>query len=379
MMEKPKNLSNKDIVVELMRIAASLIVVATHVKPDCVFGSTVSKSCVMIACLAGDGVAIFWLILGFFCFRPIDYGSRLKHLLKRILIPLTVYSAIMFYLYDWLVAGLSFSDSIQHSGGEYGALLFDGLFKWQNAVPHQGHLWFLYVYSLVVLLMPAISGMRNICINQDARGKNDVICMAVAAILLILNDITGNELLEITHHSFRGAVGAVLFVLAGDVLYRNRARFEGKIIYAVGGIVGFAVTNSIRFAIQYSLFKADPSNREPIQWYTSFAFFAVICLSLFFFGISDVLRKNSWCSSMILHLSKLSFLIYLIHYPVRDYFRNRGLQAKLIDLFGCYGVGPFIYQILYMSFIFLISASLSEILLLVICKAGGNRKRFSLE
>ena len=50
--------------IELLRIIGSLSVIGTHIKLE--YKSFTNFSKIFFACLCADGVAIFWLILGFF-------------------------------------------------------------------------------------------------------------------------------------------------------------------------------------------------------------------------------------------------------------------------------------------------------------------------
>ena len=52
--------------VELMRIFACLVVVGVHTCLSAVSGDSVDKGRLFISCLLADGVAVFWIIMGFF-------------------------------------------------------------------------------------------------------------------------------------------------------------------------------------------------------------------------------------------------------------------------------------------------------------------------
>ena len=53
--------------IELLRIIGSLSVIGTHIKLE--YKSFTNFSKIFFACLCADGVAIFWLILGFFLIK----------------------------------------------------------------------------------------------------------------------------------------------------------------------------------------------------------------------------------------------------------------------------------------------------------------------
>ena len=77
----------KDYMVEILRIIAAFMVIGTHVKLGNYATDMPSKSRILISCFVGDGVAIFFSILGCFYLKK-SYTSSIKHLIKKVLIPL---------------------------------------------------------------------------------------------------------------------------------------------------------------------------------------------------------------------------------------------------------------------------------------------------
>ena len=137
--------------VELMRIFACLVVVGVHTCLSAVSGDSVDKGRLFISCLLADGVAVFWIIMGFFLFGRSDYKKTVLHAVKSVLIPMAVLSVIIFYLGPWIMDGEALTDSVSHSADEYSGVLRK-LLSWSNPVDGMGHLWYLYVYMLVILL-----------------------------------------------------------------------------------------------------------------------------------------------------------------------------------------------------------------------------------
>ena len=153
-------MKNKKIVfVDLLRILACIIVIICHCK---LFlpGDTVTKPKVILSCLTADGVAIFWMIMGMFYFRDISYKERLKKLFKKIIIPVIIMSIIIFYFYDFLLGNKSLLDSIDHPLNDYISLIKNNFLIWEQ-ITYLGHLWYLYVYILIVLLYPVLNKIRE--------------------------------------------------------------------------------------------------------------------------------------------------------------------------------------------------------------------------
>jgi len=70
--------AKRDVNVELLRIPGARMVIGTHIKPPTTVKGALVPARVWISCLVGDGVAIFRMILGFFCFGQTDAKKRLS-------------------------------------------------------------------------------------------------------------------------------------------------------------------------------------------------------------------------------------------------------------------------------------------------------------
>ena len=80
----------------------------------------------------------------------------------------------------------------------YKILTFDG-----------GHLWFLYVYILIVILYPSFEGLNN---KIKIYNINSIKIFLCCLIFLIYNDIFNNKVLCINHHGLNGVIGAIPFI-----------------------------------------------------------------------------------------------------------------------------------------------------------------------
>ena len=74
---------DRDISVEILRIIAILFVIGTHLKQGFYIDGQLDFMRVFIACLVGDGVAVYWAILGFFYFT----GKNISYTLLQIALP----------------------------------------------------------------------------------------------------------------------------------------------------------------------------------------------------------------------------------------------------------------------------------------------------
>ena len=361
-METKRNLN-----IEILRILGCLMVIGVHVKlPDLIDGSPVWIR-LFFSCLFADGVSIFWLILGYFGFQAeISYGERLKRMSRRILLPLAVYTVFSFYLSRFLIDGKPLLESLSHSFADYRTMLTRCILRWQNRVDYGSHLWYLYIYVIVILLFPALSGIWKLW--QDNLKKSYIAFFTLIA-LLIVNDYSYNELCDFSHHSFPGAIAASIFVLLGSIYSqwhnlqpalgshkRNRRILLGMLLFA--GTLAFRVP---WLYFSYWLGKGD----EPVYWYTSFSVLQTGGLFLIFTNLNLDAHLRKKPRRILLHLARMTFPIYIIHMMVAGFFFQRNLTDYLENVTGNLTIDTAIYQIGYMIAVFLVSMAISEVLILI--------------
>ena len=117
----------RDSKVDLMRIIACAIVIGPHTYLPLIVNSNPDTSRVFIACLLADGVAVFWLINGFFLFKNKCYPILMKHTAKHILLPILLISIFVFYFNGWLTRGETLMESVRSM--YWGILSFNGIGK----------------------------------------------------------------------------------------------------------------------------------------------------------------------------------------------------------------------------------------------------------
>lgn len=317
-------IKTKDPVVEFLRIIGTLMVIGTHVKlPNTVDGIPV-KTNILISCFAGDGVTVFWVILGFFLLGG-EYIPKIKGLCKKVLLSLAVFTLFLFFFYGFIMDG-DIAKSVNHPIEDYGNLVTDGLFKWHNVVSGGAHLWFLYVYAVMILLFPALKGVREFTAKIQ---KRDLVLTCVLLGLLLINDIRLDGLLTISTASFGSVRGA------------------------------FIITNIVRAYIQYRCYSLDPISEEPIFWYTSYAVLCTTGLVVFGYGFSDLIKKFG---KVIAHIGSRTFCVYLFHFVILLKLSSLGLSSWLNANLLPYP-GSALYTLAYMLIVFAVSYVFSELVM----------------
>jgi hypothetical protein len=347
--------------VEFLRILGCLMVIGTHLKPAAVVNGTPVRSATVIACLVGDGVTVFWMILGFFHFdHPKNYRKVLKTTFFRILLPTIVYFLFCFYLGRLAGEGATFMNSISHSREEYRQLLY-AILTLRPAVfiPYAGHMWYMLAYCLIMVLYPLVYELNR----RIKREKNtERFVLLILFLLLVLNDLTRNELLGFGHVGFQAAFGGIVIALFGCFLYRNRKRWEGRISCAVFGILLYTGTTLLRIIIQYRRYRIDPSDEEALYWFTGFAVLAFCGIFLFLSGLRGHIRIGKKAHVVIRHLGKMTLYVYFVHMIILVGFNNLGLAQFILGHLPAHHGKLLLYELLYTLLIFGFSLAAGELI-----------------
>lgn len=357
----------RDVSVDLLRIVGALMVIGAHINLENLIDGKPSMKRILVSCVVGDGVAVFWLVLGCFYFAGAAYGLRLKKLLVRVIIPMVLFSAFTYYFHGVLCEGKTLAQSLSHTGEERLALL-QGLMTWDNAVKGTNHFWYLYVYILVILICPILAAYRNTIVDT----KKEWVLIAILFCVFVYNDLSGNRFAGFSHHGFNGVMGACPFVFLGDFLYRHRRYFQGNVrLGLIGAAAWIGISLGRAYLVRFCYGLPQPVD-EPLFWYTSYAFLSVTALTVCVFGLSGLVR-NIKLERVIIQIGRCTFGVYLIHMLVRNFYQSRGMNLRILEI--VHG-SVFGYQILYTLLIFGTSLAIVEVWVLFRMLLGtGKRNR----
>lgn len=358
-----REVTNRDLSVEILRIIGCIIVVGVHVCLSSYVNGVYDESRLYIACLFADGVAVFWLIMGFFLFSNTDYGALLKKTIQSILVPLVFFSAFMFYFRDFIVTGETLGESVHHSLSEYKNVVRTVL-TWNNPVNGCGHLWYLYVYLMLIFLFPVLKSFTDTIFEDEKKTK---LFLLLSFAVLVINDITNNKLMAFSHHSINGAFPAAIEIMWGSYIYKNREIFtRKKYHWFLKGLGVFGGLNVVRCLIE--LYRGSVGeNNSILYWYSSIGLICALALATIAFKFGDYLNGlGTFGKRVLLIVGKATFYIYLIHPLIRDFLNRLGLDSKLrsLDIYLGNGV-PFevSYTILKITIIFGISLIISIVII----------------
>lgn len=332
----------KDPAVELARIFGCLLVVGVHCWINNFGVAIQSKSGTYIACIFADGVAVFWIISGFFMYKNYSYKQTLKRTIKSIVIPMLLLSAAMFFVLNNYLNGNGWH-FILHSKDDYKWIL-NSLLIWTNPIDRLGHFWYLYVYILLMLCSPVIAAFIKY-LEEDT--KREKLFLVLTFLLLVWNDLSNNQMGRFEHHAFAGAFPAAIESVWGYLLYKYRDRLRKRryIFISVGAFMGL---NVLRMAIQLGRYhRIQDTATYILYWFSSIGLLCAICVIVFSFAAIHS-RKATVVNRVICWLASYTFSIYLLHPVVNSFLDMYEVRSRLSEALLKFHIGGVGKEVLYM-------------------------------
>ncbi len=333
----------RDAGVELVRLIACVIVVAVHIiLPDTVNG-VYSASRGYIACLVADGVAVFWMVTGFFVFKNDNWSKLLRQTAFRVVIPAMAVALAVINFLPFLSRQAALKESLSLDIDTY-ISFFKSLLSLNISNGALSHLWYCYVYFLIILIFPVLSAFSKYLSENPVREK---VFMAVSFGAVVINDITANATFGFSHHSINGLVPAAVLVVWGSIIYRYKDRLvaeKNKTKFLISGLVTYLLLNLLRTIIIQKTNLKTPL----LFWYSGIGIMCAVSLVVFVLVSSRKIKQGSKMYKPIVFLSSFTFNIYLLHYPIINIFSNRGIQTAIYNfLYSKLSFSENIFEIAY--------------------------------
>ena len=349
---------NRDVGVELLRIIACFIVVGTHVKlndlPSFDPNHAINVSRTIIGGFFGEGVTIFFLIMGFFLFRNTSFIKLVKKTIGSIVVPAIIYIVVAQLLSKWIDGRTGLIESIQTS--ELSLDIFRGILSWNAAkIPLANHLWYLFTYVQIVLWFPVL----RYFVGNTERSKRRT-CMYIIAmglISIILRDVQIIVPLGNWHVNWYSIVpSALLIVLIGFELYQLRPHMLGKNKIALFGLLLYIAAHILLTFFQIVMYKRDYNAGHVFSWDSMFAIAGAIGMTLAALSLNV---KSVSLQNAIRFIGGNTFTIYLIHMLIINKLGSLGVPAFLLAFFGSSGFGECAYTLFLSFFVFAISLAIA--------------------
>lgn len=330
----------RDPAIEFARILGCLIVIGVHTALPHMVNGHVDNSRLFIEMLLADGVAIFWMIAGCFMFATPDYKRVIFRTIKTVVIPLFMVSIVLLMLDGWLYNDMLLSESIKNPPITYEDML-QHIIRWENFAPNAVHLWYLYAYTIVMLCFPVLKSFVD---YLDESPKRQKLFLILTFVLLVLNDISLNELWCFSHHTFGAAIPAAIEAIWGHIVYQYRYKFHSSRV-AVESLITFLLLNVFRLFIQIDRFAKGVQNNRIMFWYSSFGLLCSACVLLFSLSIFQN-RVSSQKNQFVCKLASYTYSIYLVHVTIRNLMFENGFREAIAGISSC-GISGFANDVLY--------------------------------
>lgn len=316
----------KDCSVELCRIIGCLIVVGIHCWMNNFGVCNKNIGELFISCCLADGVAVFWLISGFFIYRNYNYKKILKRTMKTIIVPTILISVLMFYVINnYLInnrIGIEIHEKLDYL--EVGKLLL----TWNNPIQGLGHFWYIYVYILLMLISPIIYSFVT---YLECKKNRQINFLVISFAFLFLNDLSNNQFGKFEHHAFAALIPAMIEMIWGYLLYKHKENLK-KYRYVLLSVVGFLILNFLRMIIQFSRYQAiDDTSCYILYWYSTIGLLCGLCVVIFSFSaVKDIrcgILKNIICK-----FASYTFGVYLLHPIVNSFLEKYLIRQKISEI-----------------------------------------------
>lgn len=318
-------ITKRDINVDIIRVMACMIVIGTHV--DNLIPTVVDKSKTLWIILFGDGVSLFFIIMGFFLFKSSSFSKLLKRTVVEIIVPALIIAVLSRLLYPWLSNELSLRMCLKELSFDCKDF-FQNILSWTPGGYRCEHLWYIFSYVQVILLFPLLYPFCKCNTKASWSYYIPIFC----GIGLIINDIQVFWTLpiKITPYIMMGL--PAIYALAGACIYEKREKIRGNKWIGLISIVACILLQICRWMLQLRLFERDISNNYYVYWNTGFGFWVSILVVVFILSIKIIIPP--WLEAIISFLSVRTFEIYLVHYAIILFLDTRGFAFKLLNVFG---------------------------------------------
>lgn len=336
--------------VELLRIFACFMVIATHIKLSTQneLGQLINGR-TLISCMVGVGVTIFFMITGFFLYNAKkSFCATLKQTFMTIVVPFIVYLFVSPIVLPYCLGEKSIFQSLLDFNINVRNVF--QVFTWSNmSISYGGHLWYIFSYLEVILFLPLI---RLVCTDDKNAVKVRRYFIALGLISKFLDD--AQKIMSLEYgivRLYNPLTMPIVITLIGFELYKQRKNIMGNIKYRIIALCVFCVGNVGSVALlKYAALKGITTR---VASYDSiWPMFLAIAFAIFVLSFEI---KNEFIRKTINYVSSHTYWIYLVHMLVVTKFYTRGVRAAVLELtvskFPGF-VGEVLYTAIYTLLVF---------------------------
>ena len=347
---------------DLIKLIACVVVVIVHSSYFIHFpedGLTLRSLYFNLAPVANP---MFFMVTGFFMFRTDNTFAVWKRSLLRVGLPGLGIVLVFHYLGGYLFDGIPFSETELFTFADTKAL-FISIITLKEAQTY----WFVFAYLWVCIAFPVLKGLADFLGASEKRERNFLI---ITLILLIINDATGNQLLDFGFSGLPVCIPSCLTVLWGHILYKHRNLLtETRIRLLLWA--AFLVSAAIHFPLT-PVYESAGLGGYQAYWFTSMSM--VSAFSATGLLLPAFLKDKEYPGGKVIsYLASYSYSMYLVHPFYLALVRRRGVSDWIYDTL--YHGNGILYSITSML---LVLAVLYPVSLLTCILLRGITKLFTL-
>ena len=334
------------------------MVIGCHIRLSAITtDGLVDKSILFISGFFDDGVAIFFLIMGFFLFKNENVGKLLKKVFFSIIIPALVVRIISEVFWGYITNQRTILDCITNIQFNW-SVFVENLLSFQlTGSDGSGHLWYIHDYLKIVIMFPVL---KLLCTEgKTTVAKARIWVIAICAIDIILNDIQQIWTLPWgTINPFSIFDVPVFLCLVGYMIWSNKEHIQGNKVVRSVCLVACLVVNIIRYVLQLKLYSSNINNNYFFYWNTSIGCLFAVCFACFFLTFLDKrVSILNWIGSK-------TFFIYLIHVMVYMYMNSIGVRNKIYEMTAQWNDlwGELAYDVIYTLLIFIACLAIATVI-----------------
>lgn len=372
----------RNVKIELIRLAACLLVIMQHITIVPVIGETgeLNKGIAALVAVFYTDVPLFLIISGFLMFQKSgtdgiehlwqSYWHKLKNMLLYVFLPSCIIVFVSAVVAPVLTGEMSWQELIAAKDMTLPLVCIRNYIMIQQTASLYQIFWYLWVHIKVILFFPLLA---VICQNTEDKNRIRRFLMLLSWLNVLLNDFQvigwwGGNFDSITFDKY------FLFVLLGYEIYLFVQKAEQKKICRYGAVM-FTASILVGVLVENYFYRKQTLQYMPVVFTVS----ASVGLFLLLYALPEPKTTRVWN-----YLGKATLYIYMVHILV-IFSCERIWGDFFLNLFGGGEnvFGLIVYDIVYGALIFVLAMAFGlifklfyeKIILFVIEKVYSAIKR----
>lgn len=351
--------AKRELGIELLRIIACFLVVVIHIKlSDLENDGGIIKEQVLLSCLSGYAVAVFFAITGCFWYRQ-DKPFKdviIKHV-RTILIPTFVVIMIFLIFREYLFAENIIPTLADVSAPNMGNF-FKGILSQTPELIGQHDTFAIYWYVIDFTLLLIWYPLVRVIVKDEIGEKIMWAFVIIAFINRAFEEIQWFTNWDFNIREISIVPMALVMTMLGHLIYSKKEFILNNArVCRICSAILYVLSILMSYTLQYKLYKVNPSvGPEFANWKHTPAFLIVISLLVFFISL-DNLKIGNVAQKIILTISGFTFYVYLIHNGVTLKMMSTGffwiLRERMVAILSSHGkylLVSFIMAVLVIAF-----------------------------